>query len=152
MATGYLYDIAAHFASVTGLKGTYCGDGNGGTVDALPMSLPDTPALVVFDGETGIVSGNAERWQIAPELHLYVSQAEGLGAAWQRAYSFRALLLARSRQSIDSDELVGGSFVPMRFREVEDREWPIGSGRHYWVQPFECQARVNVSTSYFPPS
>lgn len=150
MGTGYLYDIAVHVAVTAGLKGTYCGDGSGSTVDALPMSLPDSPVAVVLDGEHPIIAGTWERWQLSPEVHIYVSQAEGLGAAYERARSFKALLLERLRASITTTEIA--SLVPMRFREIEDREWPVASGRHYWVLPFVMEARVNVSTTYQPPT
>ena len=150
MGTGYLYDVAVHIASIAGLKGTYCGDGSGSTVDALPMNLPDSPVAVVLDGEQPIIAGNWERWQLNPEAHIYVSQAEGLGASYERARSFKPLLLARLRASITTTQIA--SLVPLRFREVEDREWPIGSGRHYWVLPFVMEARVNVSTTYVAPT
>lgn len=152
MGSGYLYDIARHFEPLTGLAGTYCGDGDGDTVKAFPMSLPDSPAAVVLDGEQGIIAGPAERWQISPELHIYVAYAEGIGAAYERARSFKVPILVRVRASITSTEIATGSFVLMRFREIEDREWPIGSGRHYWVLPCEFQARVNVPTLYNPPT
>ena len=152
MGTGYLYDIAAHIAPTTGLKGTYCGDGDGDDVGALPMNLPDSPVAVVLDGEHGVISGQPERWQVEPEIHIYVAYAEGIGAAYERARSFKSLLLARIRASITSAEIAHGSLVLLRFREIEDREWPAGSGKHYWVLPAVLQVRVNVSTTYFPPT
>lgn len=148
--TGYLYDIARHFQPVAGLKGTFCGEGDGANVKALPQSLPDTPALVVFDGDEGVVPGNAERWQLTPEAHIYVSQGEALGASYERARSFKPLLLTRMQASVTTTEL--DSIVIREFRAVEDREWPIGSGRHYFVLPCVLEGRVKKSVTYLPPT
>lgn len=150
MGTGYLYDIAVHAAAIAGLKATHCGDGSGSTVTALPASLEDSPAAVVFDGEHPVIPGNWERWTINPEIHIYVSQAPSLGAAYELARSFKALVLARFRQSITTDEI--SSLVVTSFRAIEDREWPIESGRHYFVLPCVLEAKVNVSTTYQPPT
>jgi hypothetical protein len=152
MTAGYLYDIARHFAAVAGLKGTYCGagDGPGQPVQALPTSLPDSPSLVVFDAEEGVVPGNAERWQVGAELHLYVSQAEGLGAAYERARSFKPLLLTRLQASITTTEL--NSLVFTTFRPIEERAWPADSERRYFVLPCVLEGRVNKSVTYVPPT
>lgn len=147
---GYLYDIARHVAPIAGLKGTFCGEGDGAAVRALPASLPDSPVAVVFDGEEGVVSGNAERWRIVPEVHFYVSQGEAVGASYERARSFKPLMLTRIQASMMSTEI--DSVVVELFRPVEDREWPIGSGRHYFVLPCVLAVRVNKSVNYQSPT
>jgi len=145
---GYLYDIARHIQPIAGLKFTLCGEGDGATVKALAKSLPDSPAAVVLDGAEGIIAGNHERWQLLPEVHIYVSQAEGLGTSYERARSFKVLLLTRMQASMTTTEL--DSIVLREFREIEARAWPIDSTNEYFVLPCVLEARVNKSVTYLP--
>ncbi len=148
--TGYLYDLARHIQPITGLKATFCGEGDGVNVKPLPMSLPDSPVAVVLDGTEGVIPGNAERWQVVPEVHIYVSQAEGLGFAYERARSFKPLVLTRIQASMTTTEF--DHIVLTQFREIEDRVWPIDSTRHYFVLPCVFEGRVNKSVTYQPPT
>lgn len=150
MGTGYLYDLAAHLQPIAGLKGTYCGDGNGATVAAMPPALPDTPAAVVLDGDQAVTAASWERSTIAPEAHIYVSQDKGLGASYELARSFKPLVLARIRLAMTTTEIA--SVVLTSFRAIEDREWPLQSGRHYFVLPCVFEIKVNVATAYQPPA
>jgi hypothetical protein len=147
---GYLYDIARHVQPIAGLNATLCGEGDGSTVGELPRNLPDTPAAVVLDGDEGVIPGNNERWQLAPEVHIYVAQDQGLGAAYELARSFKPLLLARFQASITTTELV--SLVIREFRQIEDRAWPVDSERHYFVLPCVLEGRVDKQVTYNPPT
>lgn len=148
--TGYLYDIARLVAGVAGLNGTYCGEGDGDTVRALPESLEDgTPAAVVLDGDEAVTAANWERHRSTPEIHVYVSRSAGLGAGYELARSFKGPILAAVRAGVSSDEIA--SLVLTGYRQIETREWPVESGRWYFVLPVTLECVANVTVTYSPP-
>lgn len=147
----YLYDIARHLGTATGIKGAYCGEGDGDTVKPIPESLENgTPALVVWEGEHTIIAASHERHTVTVEARIYIARAVGLGKAAEMARSYKWLLLTLIRAGGESDEIKNGSLVGMRFRALEDAEWPIQSGRWYFVLPFELELKLNESVLYQP--
>lgn len=149
MGSDYLYQIADQFTGLSGIKAVYCGDGDGADVKPLPDVL-ETPCIVVVDGEQSITAASWERQTMQPEARVYVSrQGRGLGQAYETARSYKTALLAAVR---DSSGVTGvTSFVPLRFRPVEDTEWPAASGNWYFVLALECEAKLSHAVTYTAP-
>jgi hypothetical protein len=150
VGTDWLYDLAANFTGIPGIVAVYCGDGDGASVRALPDVL-ETPCVVVVDGADDIIAATWERHTFAPEVRVYVSrQGRSIGEAYETARSFRGALLGIARNTTGVDGIT--ALVPIRFRAIEDAQWPAESGNWYLVLPLELQAKLSQAAAYGPPA
>jgi hypothetical protein len=150
VGTDWLYQVADVFTGVAGITAVYCGDGDGSGVRALPDTL-ETPCIVVLDGAQDIIPGSWERHTYNPEARVYVSRAgRSIGQAYETARSFKSSLVAAVRNPSGVTGL--SSLVPLRFRVIEDAQWPAESGNWYFVLPLELQAKLSQAAAYGPPT
>lgn len=149
----YFYDIARLLATAPTLKGTYAGTGDGDTVRPLPENLDNgTPALVLLERDHDVIPGGAERHTIGIHGRLHVARAIGLGRAYDVARAFKWELLPLIRAGGTSAEIAAasGAVVALSWASLEESEWPVGSGRWYFVAPFDLRLQMTIPVLYQP--
>lgn len=150
MGTDYLYAMGRVMTGVSGIKRVHVGEGNTDwNVAPLPSSLPNTPAAVVLDGEQPVIAASWERHTVTPEVAVYVAREANVGQAYELVRSFRFPIIAAFREK-GTLHGTAASCVVLRCDAVEDREWPVGSGKWYLVQPVTFEVKFNLPVAYIP--
>jgi len=156
-ATETWFDAVARVvATIEGIKGgiAYAAGtgGQGSTVRAIPRSLVETPAAVLYYRGTGNVRwASAQRIEHLVQLRIYVPRTD-LGDAY-------GLLMRFPRRVADAIEARSKAYGNIEvvsllsFGAVEQEEWPPTqdqTGKWYLVLPAELQAVEYKAASYQP--
>jgi hypothetical protein len=155
VATETWFDAVGRVAAtIQGIKGAiaYAAStgGQGSTVRAIPRSLADTPAVVLYyRGTNDLRNASWQRVKHNVQLRIYVPRTD-LGDGYGTLMTFPRRVMTAFQDRAMAYETLASALV-ISFGAVEQEEWPPtpdGTGKWYLVLPAEIEAVENTAVTY----